>query len=143
MIHPVAQGSAEENAMYASRQRALTLPKGRGEPSIEGAESGIDCSTVTAGSLRTEATRVPERPLRDESTWPPQVFLLGARHGQEVTCFAVDQAERSSPHSEIKLQREVRAEPVALRQVLAEHGKAGRTNIEFVVGRLLAHAPLS
>jgi hypothetical protein len=45
--------------------------------------------------------RLPERRVRDESTFPPEILLLGAKQSQEVKCFALGHAERSSPHSAI------------------------------------------
>jgi hypothetical protein len=41
--------------------------------------------------------------VRDESTLPPEILLLGAKQSHEVKCFALGQAERSSPHSAMSL----------------------------------------
>jgi hypothetical protein len=38
---------------------------------------------------------------RDERILPPEILLLGAKPSHEVKCFALGQAERSSPHSAI------------------------------------------
>ena len=42
---------------------------------------------VTAASLRSAAARLPERCVRDESTLPPEILLLGARQSQEVSAW--------------------------------------------------------
>jgi hypothetical protein len=48
---------------------------------------------------RSAAARLPPRRVRDESTFPPEILLLGAKHSQDVKCLALGQAKRSSPHS--------------------------------------------
>ncbi len=69
---------------------------------------------VTAASLRSAADRLPERRVRDESTLPPEILLLGARQSQEVKCSALGQAERSSPHSAINLSARYGSGPLTL-----------------------------
>ena len=111
---------------------------------------------VTAASLRSAAARLPERRVRDESTLPPEILLLGARQRHQVKCFALGQAGRSSPHSAIDLSgspgitvpstysrssREIWAEAVNLRQVLAEQRKERRAVKTTQARRLPMHAP--
>ena len=59
--------------------------------------------TDMAASRRSDAARFPERRVRDDRTLPPEILLCGARHNQDVKCFALGQADRSSPHSAISL----------------------------------------
>ena len=59
--------------------------------------------TVVAASRNNAAARLADRRVRDDSTLPPDILLLGARQSQEVKCFAVGQAVRSVPHSPISL----------------------------------------
>jgi hypothetical protein len=80
--------------------------------------------TVAAASRRSAPARPPDRRVRDESIFPPEILLLGASPSQEVKCFALGQAERSSPHSAINLS--ARHGPV-----FAEQCQERRANIEL------------
>jgi hypothetical protein len=53
--------------------------------------------TVTGASLRRAAARLPEPRVRDESTFPPEPLLLGARQSQELKVLCGRPEERSSP----------------------------------------------
>ena len=57
--------------------------------------------------------------MRDESTLPPEILLLGTKQSHEVKCFPLGQAERSSPHSAMSLS-EVGSEAVDLSEIFAE-----------------------
>jgi hypothetical protein len=48
--------------------------------------------TVTAASRNSDAARLPERRVREDRTFPPEILLLGA--SQEVKCWP-----RREPHS--------------------------------------------
>src|ERR1019366_8056428 len=58
---------------------------------------------VTAANRRSDAARLPDRLVLDDKTLPPDILLLGAKQSQEVKCFALGHAERSSPHSDTSL----------------------------------------
>src|SRR4028119_389105 len=59
--------------------------------------------TATAASRSRAAARLFERRVLAESTLPPEILLLGARHSHEVKCLALGQAERLVPHSPTSL----------------------------------------
>ena len=87
--------------MRAVAVTALALPM-RAESRLKKAPSAVSVRPmVTAASRRSAEARLPQRRVRDERILPPEILLLGAKPSQEVKCFALGQAERSSPHSAI------------------------------------------
>jgi hypothetical protein len=58
--------------------------------------------------------------VRDESTLPPEILLLGARQSQEAKCFALGPSGEVVAALGDELKREVGAEAVDLGQVLAQ-----------------------
>src|SRR3569833_3693665 len=59
--------------------------------------------TATAASRSRAAARLFERRVLLESTLPPEILLLGARHSHEVKCLALGQAVRLVPPSATSL----------------------------------------
>jgi len=90
---------------------------------------------ATAASRKRAAERLPERRVRDENTLPPEILLLGARHGHEVKCFALGQAE-GHRRTTTSLERDVRAKAVDLGEVLSEQREesAARTSKSSAFG---------
>ena len=67
------------------------FPGDRDAPGFDDKSLGYDQRNVST-TLRQPA-----------KTLPPDILLLGARQSQEVKCFALGHAERSSPHSDTSL----------------------------------------
>ncbi len=51
------------------------------------------------------------RRVREDSTLPPEILLLGARHSQDVKCLALGQADRFVPHSPTSLSAKLGPRP--------------------------------
>ena len=66
--------------------------------------------------------------MRDESTLPPEILLLGARQSQEVVLCARP-GGKVVPHSAMNLSADM-GRNLNLRQVVAEQRKERRANIE-------------
>ena len=126
--------------MRAVAVTALALPM-RAESRLKKAPSAVSVRpTLTAASRRCAEARLSQRRVRDERILPSEILLLGAKPSQEVKCFALGQAERSSPHSAM-LQREVRTETVDLGDVLSEQREERRADIEGQCVRLIGSGP--
>lgn len=69
---------------------------------------------MTAANRSRAAARLPDRRVRDDSTFPPEILLLGARQSHEVKCLALGHAVRSivygirATRQEGRLMRSVR-----------------------------------
>ena len=95
VLHSVTYSVIEQDCDLARRGRhRLGLANARRKPPVECAQRGVGPSNGYGSKAR-----LPQRRVRGESTFPPEILLLGAKHSQEVKCFALGQAERSSPHS--------------------------------------------
>ena len=103
VLHSVTYGVVEQHGDLARRGgHRLGLADASREPPVERAQRGVGPSnSYTAARRRSAAARLPQRRVLDDSTFPPEILLLGAKPSQEVKCFALAQAERSSPHSAI------------------------------------------
>src|SRR6201993_4876160 len=141
VVHPVTQGVVEENRDLACGGGGwLDLADARGEPPVKGSESGVGSSHRHRGEPQERRGPAPRAArARREHLAPgdlvawrqakPGGEVLGARPGGEVVTALGDQ-----------LEREVWAEAVDLREVLAEQRKERRANIEPRAVRLPAHA---
>jgi len=79
VVHPVTNGVVKQDGNFARRGGdRLGFADARREPPTPNAVSVRP--TVTAASRKSAAARLPERRVRDESTLPPEILLLGARH---------------------------------------------------------------
>ena len=58
---------------------------------------------VTAANRSRAAARLEDRLVRDDSTFPPDILLPGAKQSQDVKCLALRHARRSVPHSPTSL----------------------------------------
>src|ERR1700721_4083274 len=54
---------------------------------------------LVAANRNSAAARLDDLRVREESTWPPEILLPGAKQSHEVKCLAVGHALRSVPHS--------------------------------------------
>src|SRR4249920_1311989 len=77
--------------------------------------------TVTAASRNSDAARLLLRRVAEDRIFPPEILLRGANESQEVKVFG------ARPRGEIgsaladQLERQIRAEPMNLRQIDSEH----------------------
>lgn len=96
---------------------------------------------ATVANRKSDAARLPVRLVRDDKTLPPDILLLGARQSLELKCFALGHAERSSPHSGHKLEREIGPNAVYPGQIFSKQAMKCFANIEGEPIRLSAFAP--
>jgi len=102
VLHSVTYSVIEQDCDLARRGRhRLGLANARREPPVECAQRGVGPSNGYGSKAQERSGPAAATACSDESTLPPEILLLGAKHSQEVKCFALGQAERSSPHSAV------------------------------------------
>ena len=138
----MTQGVIEENCDLArGRGDRLDLPDARGKPPVKGTQGGVGSSDRYRGEPQERRGPAPRaaRARREYLATGDLVARRQAKPGGKVLCARLGGKVVAALGDQF--EREVWAEAVDLRQVLAEQHKQRCANIELRAVRLPAHAP--